>query len=214
MFSQKIKFPGFSKNWKTYKAADFLEFFPTNSLSWENLEYQGNTIFNLHYGLIHQGIPTQIDLAECTLPNIRYEFLPNKYSLCKDGDIAFADASEDTNDIGKMVEFINCNDKKIICGLHTIHGRDKLNITVNGFKSYAFSTKQFRNQIRQLAQGTKVYAISSKNFKECYINIPPKDEQSKIAKILSLIDKKIAVEKKLIHRLQQQKNSFLKSLFI
>jgi type I restriction enzyme S subunit len=214
LFDQKLKFTGFSRNWKAYTVSEFLEFFPTNSLSWDNLEYENGDFFNLHYGLIHQGLPTQIDLKDCSLPNIKNGALPTTYTLCKDGDIAFADASEDTNDIAKVVEFINCNERNIVCGLHTIHGRDKLNITVKGFKSYAFSTKRFRNQIRQLAQGTKVYAISSKNFKECYINIPSKDEQSKIAKILSLIAKKIAIEKKLLHELQKQKNSLLKKLFI
>ena len=84
--------------------------------------------------------------------------------LCKDGDVAFADASEDTNDVAKVVEFFNCNNKKIVCGLHAIHGRDKLNITVKGFKGYAFSSFSFRNQIKQLAQGTKVYSVSQKNF--------------------------------------------------
>ena len=39
-----------------------LDFYSTNSLSWEQLEYDTNTVMNLHYGLIHVGLPTMVDL--------------------------------------------------------------------------------------------------------------------------------------------------------
>lgn len=178
------------------------------------MEYRNSSFFNLHYGLIHQGLTTQIDLAKDNLPGIKTEHLPNNYTLCQVGDLAFADASEDTNDVAKVVEFINCDNKKIICGLHTIHARDKLNITVIGFKGYVFSSKLFRNQIRQLAQGTKVFSVSTKTFKECNINVPSKNEQLKITNILSLIDRKIAAEKKLLAQFNQQKIYLLRNLFI
>ncbi|MBA4854126.1 restriction endonuclease subunit S [Emticicia sp. BO119] len=197
----------------TYKVSDFLAFFSTNSLSWECLEY-GDGLLNVHYGLIHQELPILIDLKESKLPSIKNEYIPNKYTLCQEGDLIFTDASEDINDIGKVVELINCNGKSIICGLHSIHARDKLKITITGFKGYAFSSQQFRKQIQQLAQGSKVYSISTKNFNECYMNIPSKEEQSKITDFLSLIDEKIANEKKVLKILQQQKVSFLKELFI
>jgi len=45
--------------------------------------------------------------------------------LCKEGDVAFADASEDTNEVAKVIELFNLDNKDIVCGLHTIHGRDK-----------------------------------------------------------------------------------------
>ena len=117
-----MRFPEFKGEWKKYKVSDILEFFPTNSLSWDQLEYGTDNIYNLHYGLIHKGLPTQIELVKCSLPNIKKELIPKNYTLCKDGDVAFADASEDTNDVGKVVEFLSCENKNIICGLHTIHG--------------------------------------------------------------------------------------------
>jgi len=214
LFGQKFRFPEFSEDWSGYCASDFLEFFSTNSLSWENLEYRDSSLLNLHYGLIHHGLPLQFDLTKCDLPGVKTEYLPNNYTLCQAGDVAFADASEDTNDVAKVVEFINCDNKKIVCGLHTIHARDKLKITVTGFKGYAFSSKNFRNQIRQLAQGTKVFSVSAKTFKECHVNIPSKNEQKKITTILSLIDKKIAAEKKLLAQFNEQKIYLLQNLFI
>lgn len=214
LFSQKYRFSEFNEDWPIYCVSDFLEFFSTNSLSWENLEYRNSSFLNLHYGLIHQGLPIQIDLTECYLPGVKTDYIPNNYTLCHDGDVVFADASEDTNDVAKVVEFINCDNKRIVCGLHTIHARDKINITVTGFKGYAFSSKLFRNQIRQLAQGTKVFSVSAKTFKECRMNIPSKNEQLKITNILSLIDRKIAAEKRVLAQLNQQKIYLLKNLFI
>ena len=193
-----MRFPEFKGEWKKYKVSDILEFFPTNSLSWDQLEYGTDNIYNLHYGLIHKGLPTQIELVKCSLPNIKKELIPKNYTLCKDGDVAFADASEDTNDVGKVVEFLSCENKNIICGLHTIHGRDKKNLTINGFKGYAFSSEIFRCQIRRLSQGTKIYSISPKNFKDISIGVPSKEEQSKIAALLWLLDHRIATQNKII----------------
>ena len=208
-----LRFPEFDGEWEICKISDVLEFFPTNSLSWDQLEYETDNINNLHYGLIHRGLPTQIESNKCSLPNIRDEFVPNNYTLCNDGDVAFADASEDTNDVGKVVEFLSCESNHIVCGLHTIHGRDKKNLTIKGFKGYAFSSEIFRHQIRRLAQGTKIYSISPKNFHEVYIGIPSKEEQTKIATLLRLIDERIAAQNKIIEDLKKLKTALVDRLF-
>ena len=195
-----MRFPEFSGEWEKCKVSGLLDFYSTNSLAWEQLEYGVRGLKNLHYGLIHNGLSTCVDVDAADLPTIKESHLPKKYTLCKEGDVAFADASEDTNDVAKCVEFTNCAENSIVCGLHTIHGRDKSNKTVIGFKGYAFSAQSFRHQIRRLAQGTKIYSINSKNFSECYIGIPPKEEQSKIATLLSLIDQRIETQKKIIEK--------------
>ncbi|MDR1762176.1 MAG: restriction endonuclease subunit S, partial [Bacteroidales bacterium] len=196
-----MRFPEFDGEWDIYRISDLLEFFTTNSLSWEQLKYDTENIRNLHYGLIHKGAPTQINTDTFQLPSICEGFIPKTHTLCKDGDVAFADASEDTNGVAKAVEFFNCNDKKIVCGLHTIHGRDKLNVTVKGFKGYAFSSFSFRNQIKQLAQGTKVYSVSQKSFNECFVSVPSQKEQTKIANLMQIIDDRISTQSQLIEDL-------------
>ena len=143
-----------------------------------------------------------VDIDKDNLPNIIDGNVPKNYELCKEGDIVFADASEDTNEVAKAVEYYNLNDKKVVCGLHTIHGRDNKNKTVVGYKGYAFSSMSFHHQIRRIAQGTKIYSINSKNFSECYVGIPSKDEQQKIADLLRLIDERIATQNKIIDKLQ------------
>lgn len=204
-----LRFPEFTEEWGRCKVSELLDFYSTNSLCWEQLEYETNTILNLHYGLIHVGLPTMVDLSKDKLPNIKEGNMPKNFELCKDGDIAFADASEDTNEVAKAVEFYNLDEKNVVCGLHTIHGRDNADRTVIGFKGYAFSSDAFHHQIRRIAQGTKIFSISTKNFSECYIGIPSKEEQTKIATLLRLIDERIVTQNKIIEDLKKLKSAII-----
>ena len=208
-----LRFPEFSGEWKKCKVSDLLDFYSTNSLSWEQLEYDTNAMMNLHYGLIHVGLPTMVDLAKDKLPNIKEDNMPTNFELCKEGDVAFADASEDTNEVAKTIEFYNLAEKNVVCGLHTIHGRDNKHKTVVGFKGYTFSSTVFHNQIRRIAQGTKIYSISTKNFSECYIGLPSKPEQTKIATLLRLIDERVATQNKIIEDLKKLKSAISKQAF-
>ena len=195
------------------KVSDLLDFYSTNSLSWEQLDYNNGKIKNLHYGLIHKGLPTMVDVAYDSLPYIKEEFMLKSFTLLKEGDVAFADASEDTNDVAKAIEVVNCNNQQIVSGLHTIHGRDNSNRTVIGYKGYAFASDSFHKQIRRIAQGTKVFSISVRNFDEVYIGIPSKEEQTKIAKLLTAIDKRIATQNKIIEDLKKLKSAISERLF-
>ncbi len=195
-----LRFPEFSGEWEKCKVSELLDFYSTNSLSWEQLEYGTKAMMNLHYGLIHVGLPTMVDLTRDRLPNVKKGNMPKNFELCKEGDIAFADASEDTNEVAKAVEFFDLDRKDVVCGLHTIHGRDNSDRTVTGFKGYAFSSTAFHNQIRRIAQGAKIYSISTKNFSESYIGVPSKAEQTKIATLLRLIDERITTQSKIIEK--------------
>ena len=208
-----MRFPEFSGEWKKVNVSKLLDFYSTNSLSWEQLDYNNGKIKNLHYGLIHKGLSTMIDVFSASLPYIKEGTIPKSYTLFKEGDVAFADASEDTNDVAKAIEVINCDGQQIVSGLHTIHGRDNSNQTVIGYKGYAFASDSFHKQIRRIAQGTKVFSISIRNFDEVYIGVPSKDEQTKIAKLLIAIDERIATQNKIIEDLKKLKSAISKYLF-
>lgn len=161
--------------WEKTYLRSFMQFFPTNSLSWEQLSYKEGAIRNLHYGLIH-GLQTR-RINSASLPMIKNEAIPKQYTLCQVGDVAFADASEDTGEIAKSVEFVDTIEGDTICGLHTIHGRDIKNWTVVGFKGFAFNSRYFHNQIKRLAQGTKVFSITANNLSSCYVYLPDLETQ-------------------------------------
>ena len=154
-----------------------------------------------------------VDASSDLLPYIKEEIVPKSYTLFKEGDVSFADASEDTNDVAKAIEILNCNGQQIVSGLHTIHGRDNTDQTVIGYKGYAFASESFHKQIRRIAQGTKVFSVSVRNFDETYIGVPSKDEQAKIAKLLIAIDKRIATQNKIIEDLKKLKSAISKQVF-
>lgn len=166
---------------------------------------------NLHYGLIHNGAPTLINCEEYQLPFIQSEI--KNYTLCKNGDVIFADASEDTKDICKPVEFFNISSNKIVSGLHTIHARDIKKLTVIGFKGYLFSSNSFHKQVRRLAQGTKIFSINSSNLKEMFVGIPSDDEQKDIVSLFSKIDLRIRTQSKIIEEYVTQRNWILNNVF-
>lgn len=66
------------------------------------------------------------------------------------------------------------------------------------FKGYAFSSEYFRCQIRRLSQGQKYIRLDPRNFKDISIGVPSKEEQSKIAALLWLLDQRIATQIKII----------------
>ena len=198
--------------WKKTYLRSFMQFFSTNSLSWEQLSYEEGEIRNLHYGLIH-GFQTR-SINSVSLPMIKNEAIPKQYTLCQVGDVAFADASEDTGEIAKSVEFVDTIEGDTICGLHTIHGRDIKNRTVVGFKGFAFNSRYFHNQIKRLAQGTKVFSITANNLSSCYVYLPDFDTQKAIVKLLKAYEEKLLVSKRLLEQYEKQKQYLLRQMFI
>ena len=198
--------------WEKTYLRSFMQFFPTNSLSWEQLSYKEGGIRNLHYGLIHGFQMRGINSA--SLPMIKNEAVPKQYILCQVGDVAFADASEDTGEIAKSVEFVNTIEGDTICGLHTIHGRDIKNRTVVGFKGFAFNSRYFHNQIKRLAQGTKVFSITANNLSSCYVYLPDLETQKAIVNLLKTYEAKLLVSKRLLEHYEKQKQYLLRQMFI
>ena len=198
--------------WEKTYLRSFMQFFPTNSLSWEQLGYKEGAIRNLHYGLIHSFQTRGINSA--SLPMIKNEAVPKQYVLCQVGDVAFADASEDTGEIAKSVEFGDTIEGDTICGLHTIHGRDIKNRTVVGFKGFAFNSRYFHNQIKRLAQGTKVFSITANNLSSCYVYLPDLEKQKAIVKLLRSYEEQLIIGRMILKQYEKQKQYLLRQMFI
>ena len=198
--------------WKKTYLRSFMQFFSTNSLSWEQLSYEEGEIRNLHYGLIHGFFTSGI--KSYSLPMVKYGEMPKQYTLCQVGDVAFADASEDTDEIGKSVEFVDTIKSDTICGLHTIHGRDIKNRTVVGFKGFAFNSRYFHNQIKRLAQGTKVFSITANNLSSCYVYLPDVETQKVIVKLLKAYEEQLIISRMTLKQYEKQKQYLFRQMFI
>lgn len=212
----KLRFKGFCDAWKEKKLGDFLEFYTTNSLSRDCLNYKDGSIKNIHYGDIHMKFPVILDVNKYIIPFINDDIDTskiNKESFCKDGDLVIADASEDYNDIGKAIELENIGDTKIVAGLHTILARDEKGITARKFKGYMLLNEKTRKQIKILAAGAKVLGISKSNLVKVSVKLPSLEEQEKIANFLTKVDKIIENQEEKVSNLENYKKGMMQKIF-
>ena len=215
----KLRFPEFrdARGWRKKPMGDLYGFMGTNSFSREKLNYDHGLVKNIHYGDIHTKFSPLFDLQNETVPFVNHSESPEKTdpnSYCTEGDMIFADASEDLKDIGKSIEIVRLHNEPLLSGLHTILARQKDNSLAVGFGGYLFQTARIRDQIRREAQGTKVLGVSSHKLSRVKLSYPvDKVEQRRIIECLSSIDELIAVEVGRRRALEAQSKGLLHMLF-
>lgn len=215
----KYRFPEFKKdgNWIIETVGDVYEFKVTNSFSRENLNYENGSVKNIHYGDIHTKFNTLFDIAKEDVPFINPDVSIEKIRkecYCIVGDIVFADASEDMNDVGKSIEIVNLNKEKLVSGLHTLLARQKEKKLAIGFGGYLFKSDWVRKQIQREAQGAKVLGISATRISNVQIAYPKNHkEQEAISLCLSSLDEVIISQTEKIKQLKQHKKGLIQGLF-
>ncbi|WP_221407350.1 restriction endonuclease subunit S [Elizabethkingia miricola] len=200
-----MRFPEFTEEWETKKLGEVMDFKVTNSFSRENLNYEVGTVKNIHYGDIHTKFQTLFDTTKEVVPFINEEINLDRISdenYCKEGDVIFADASEDLNDVGKSIEIINVNSEKLLSGLHTLLGRPKSSFFHLGFNGYLFKSNSVRTQIQKESQGSKVLSINTGRISKIELSFPSVNEQERITTLLNLLDERIQTQNKIIEELK------------
>lgn len=203
-------------DWGNIKLGEVMDFKVTNSFSRENLNYKKGIIKNIHYGDIHTKFQTSFDIEKEYVPFINEEINISKISgdnYCKEGDIVFADASEDLNDVGKSIEIVNLNNEKLLSGLHTLLATPNEGVFHKGFTGYLFKSNSVRTQIQKEAQGTKVFSISAGRISKIELTFPSIPEQEKITSFLSLVEERIYAQNKIIEGLKLLKITVRNRLF-
>lgn len=138
----------------------------------------------ISYGQIHSKTNSGTHLSSSLL-----RFIPKsvtkRSALLNNGDIVFADTSEDYSGIGNAV-FVDC-DKTVYAGYHTIWARGKNQCILPKYGAYLFLTDEWRNQIRLNSFGVKVYSITQNLLVSTVVLVPPLAVQEHI---ISFLDKK------------------------
>lgn len=214
----KLRFPEFKNDgeWKSNSLGNIYAFITTNSFSRDDLNYTNGEVKNIHYGDIHTKFSTLFDITKENVPFIN-ETIPldkfKKENYCKEGDIIFADASEDLKDVGKSIELFNLNNEKLLSGLHTLLARQINSEFVIGFGAYLFLNDRIRKQIQRESQGAKVLGISAKRLSGIKLFYPEKHkEQGKIVNCLSSLDDLIKNENLKFEVLLRQKTGVIQQL--
>jgi len=215
----ELRFPEFVNDgeWEERTVGDLYDFHVTNSFSREYLNYEDGVVKNIHYGDIHTKFNTHFDIVKEQVPYINSNVPIDKIkdeSYCREGDVIFADASEDLNDIGKCIEIINLNFEKVVSGLHTLIARQKGSLLIIGFGGFLFKTFGVRKQIQKEAQGAKVLGISVRRISDVIISYPHNHkEQYKITFCLASLDDVIVFHNQKLEALKDHKKGLMQILF-
>ena len=218
MLVPKLRFPEFrgAVGWAPEPMGEVYSFKGNNSLSRDKLNYDAGSVKNIHYGDIHTKFSTHFVITQELVPfiNEAEECVIRDENLCTEGDMIFADASEDMADIGKAIEITHLNGERVVSGLHTILARRTGERIALGFGGHLFKSGWVRTQIQKEAQGTKVLGISPKRLRNVQLPLPNDSaEQQKIADCLSSLDELIAAQARKVDALKTHKKGLMQQLF-
>ncbi|MBK0075565.1 restriction endonuclease subunit S [Bacillus sp. S56] len=199
--------------WNITRFDELFDFNGGYSVSREHLSDKG--ICYLHYGDIHKFDRSFIDIQKEyeTTPKLDKDIqtIRDQYFLY-DGDIVFADASEDYDGIGKAITVINERNIPFIAGLHTIVAKDKGKEIVRDYKKFFTLDFSIRKQMMLYATGISVFGISRSNIKKIIVSLPSKLEQQKIGELLSLAELEVKNNERELALLKQQKKGLMQLL--
>lgn len=201
----ELRFPVFKGEWEEKKLGDIGVFRKSYSFSRAK---EGEGIYrHIHYGDIHSKLP-EIVYDNNLLPQIK----ENKdFVKVQKGDLIFADASEDYDDLGKAIT-LDFNPQNIIAGLHTHLFTLEKNYDNKFLVNYT-KTNKYRTFIRQVGTGISVLGISKKSLSNFNILTPFIDEQEKIGDFFSKLDRQIELEEEKLELLEQQKRGYMQKIF-
>ncbi|MFD1957808.1 restriction endonuclease subunit S [Paenibacillus thailandensis] len=169
-------------------------------------EYQ-----HVHYGDIHSKFSGVIT-SKTELPSLSVD-TETTYTLLEDGDVVFADASEDTSDLGKSVVLLEVDNRKIIGGLHTHCFRPDSRLDPL-FLHFFTQTVEYRKFINVNANGVSVFGLSKPALASLEVPLPYIKEQQKISSFLYKLSRKIELLRMKKIELEVMKKGFMSQMFI
>ena len=195
LLSGEVRFEGFDREWEEISLKEAL--IERKTYSEKGLEF-------VHVSLTKEGVVPKSD---------RYErdFLVKddnkKYKITYLNDICYNPAN---------LKFgVICKNTLGTAIFSPIYITFELNKNHNiDFFGYLLTTNDFINRVRKYEQGT-VYermAVSPKDFLSYKLKLPSKQEQQKIAEVLSNADKEIELLKNELEELKEQKKGLMQKL--
>ncbi|TBM07324.1 restriction endonuclease subunit S [Hafnia paralvei] len=175
----------------------------------ENLRDEGIPCVN--YGEVHSKYGFEVDPRVHTLKCVDEKYLKdNASSLLLNGDIVFADTSEDLEGSGNFTQLIS--DTRTFAGYHTIISRPFRRGNAR-FYAYLLDCQQLRTQVRTAVKGVKVFSVTQAILRNLSIWLPSEKEQQRIAAFLdhetAKIDNLIEKQQQLIELLKEKRQAVI-----
>ena len=188
-----MRFPEFTKEWEEHALAEYLDF--KNGL-------------NPDVKRIGRGLPFISVMDILADGTINYDSIRGKveatereienFSVEK-GDILFLRSSETLEDVGRANVYMD--NRTAVYGGFVIRGR-KIGDYNPLFFKYLLSTPLARKRTCRMGAGAQHFNIGQDGLSKISLCFPLMEEQNKIARLLSLIDERIATQNKIIDKLQ------------
>ena len=188
-----LRFPEFTEEWEEHALAEYLDF--KNGL-------------NPDVKRIGRGLPFISVMDILADGTINYDSIRGKveatereienFSVEK-GDILFQRSSETLEDVGRANVYMD--NRTAVYGGFVIRGR-KIGDYNPLFFKYLLSTPLARKRTCRMGAGAQHFNIGQDGLSKISLCFPLMEEQNKIARLLSLIDERIATQNKIIDKLQ------------
>ena len=188
-----MRFPEFTEEWEEHALAEYLDF--KNGL-------------NPDVKRIGRGLPFISVMDILADGTINYDSIRGKveatereienFSVEK-GDILFQRSSETLEDVGRANVYMD--NRTAVYGGFVIRGR-KIGDYNPLFFKYLLSTPLARKRTCRMGAGAQHFNIGQDGLSKISLCFPLMEEQNKIARLLSLIDERIATQNKIIDKLQ------------
>ena len=183
-----LRFPEFSGEWEEKRLAEIADLYKGCGISKDQLSDTGELC--ILYGELYTKYKSEVISEVVSKTNIDTE----KLVRSKANDVIIPCSGETAEDIAtaRCVPYDNIllgGDMNII-RLHNVDG---------SFMSYQLNGKR-KYDIAKGAQGVSVVHLYGEHLKTVRTYIPSIEEQTKIAKLLSLLDERIATQNKIIEK--------------
>lgn len=206
----EIRLEDFEGEWEKTTLEKSTDRVKSYSLSRDVETNQNTGLKYIHYGDIHLGKVSMIDDGN-SIPYIKTDTKLSEF--LQQGDLIFADASEDYKGIAEVAVVVTALSEKIVAGLHTIAVRPQ-SIFDSIFLYYMFKTQTFRKYGYKVGTGMKVFGISPSNLMKYEFHYPDKKEQQAIGSYFYNLDQLITSYQEKISQLETLKKKLLQDMFI
>ena len=188
-----LRFPEFTKEWEEHALAEYLDF--KNGLNPDVKRIGRGLPFISVMDILADGtinndsIRGKVEATEREIENFSVE----------KGDILFQRSSETLEDVGRANVYMD--NRTAVYGGFVIRGRKIGDYNPLFFKCL-LSTPLARKRTCRMGAGAQHFNIGQDGLSKISLCFPLMEEQNKIARLLSLIDERIATQNKIIEKLQ------------
>ena len=199
-----LRFPEFEGEWEEHYLSDYLDF--KNGLNPKPERFGKGIKFISVMDILNNAVITN-DCIRASVDVSEEELL----SFCvENGDILFQRSSETLEDVGRANVYMD--NKPAVFGGFVIRGKKKAEYDPLFFR-YLLASPFARKKIIPMGAGAQHFNIGQEGLNKVKLHFALLDEQKKIARLLSLLDERIAIQNKIIEDLKKLKYAISKYLF-